>query len=229
MFSGGKGADGKALFYKLTADAALNRGTLLEPGEHLAANLVVRVTQIDNQCAEKQRPDGIGLAFLLQFGVHRLVCDLLVVGMQENIEKQLPGGRGRSTIMQPFDLERSVEQTHGRVQGFQGRGLVGREQLVKWIGVLNMLLGGLLGVYTGILLSALGARPLWNSALLGPLFLVSGLSTAAALVHMIAGDRSERELLAKADNGFLVLSSLPVPVSPISKTDISFNATRLSC
>ncbi len=30
---------------------------------------------------------------------------------------------------------------------------------------------------------ALGARPLWNSALLGPLFLASGLSTAAALAH----------------------------------------------
>ncbi len=34
-------------------------------------------------------------------------------------------------------------------------------------------------------LGALGARPLWNSALLGPLFLFSGLSTAAALLHGI--------------------------------------------
>ena len=76
--------------------------------------------------------------------------------------------------------------------------------VVKWIGGANMLLGGMLGIYTGILLSALGARPLWSSALLGPLFLVSGLSAAAALVHMIARDREERELLAKADNGFLV-------------------------
>ena len=49
--------------------------------------------------------------------------------------------------------------------------------------------GGLLGIYTGVLLSALGARPLWNSALLGPLFLVSGLSSAAAFVHMVARDR----------------------------------------
>ena len=40
-----------------------------------------------------------------------------------------------------------------------------------------------LGIYTGILLSALGARPLWSSALLGPLFLVSGLSTGAAFAH----------------------------------------------
>jgi formate-dependent nitrite reductase membrane component NrfD len=82
--------------------------------------------------------------------------------------------------------------------------LVARRAWVQWIGAANMLFGGLLGVYTGILLSALGARPLWNSALLGPLFLVSGLSAAAAFVHEIAREREERELLAKADNGFLI-------------------------
>jgi len=68
-----------------------------------------------------------------------------------------------------------------------------------------MLLGGLLGMYTGVLLSAAGARPLWSSSILWLLFLVSGASSAAALVHMIARDKSERELLAKADNGFLIL------------------------
>lgn len=82
--------------------------------------------------------------------------------------------------------------------------LVARPAALRWIGAMNMIWGGLLGVYTGVLLSALGARPLWNSALLGPLFLVSGLSAAAAFVHLIARDRGERELLAKADNGFLV-------------------------
>jgi protein NrfD len=74
---------------------------------------------------------------------------------------------------------------------------------VKFIGIANMVLGAMLGIYTGILLSALGARPLWNSSLLGPLFLVSGLSTAAAFVHLIARDPYERVLLAKADNAFL--------------------------
>ncbi len=79
-----------------------------------------------------------------------------------------------------------------------------RRDLVRTIGVANMVLGGALGLYTGILLSTLGARPLWSSAMLGPLFLVSGLSSAAAFVHLIARDRHERELLAKADVGFLV-------------------------
>ncbi len=77
--------------------------------------------------------------------------------------------------------------------------------LIKNIGILNMLLGVLLGMYTGVLLSAFGARPLWNSAMLWMLFLVSGLSAAAALVHLITTDQYERELLAKADNAFLTL------------------------
>ena len=44
----------------------------------------------------------------------------------------------------------------------------------------------LLGVYTAILLSAFSARPFWNTGVLAPLFLVSGLSTAAALVALLA-------------------------------------------
>jgi formate-dependent nitrite reductase membrane component NrfD len=75
--------------------------------------------------------------------------------------------------------------------------------LPRRIGAVNMALGVLLGIYTGILLSSLGARPLWNSALLGPLFLVSGLSSAAAFGHMVARDREERETLARVDNHFL--------------------------
>jgi len=99
----------------------------------------------------------------------------------------------------PPVLRRSVPRL-----GLLSDRLLARPFFVKWVGALNMLFGGLLGVYTGILLSGLGARPLWSSALLGPLFLVSGLSAAAAFVHMIAPTREERELLAKADNGFLV-------------------------
>jgi formate-dependent nitrite reductase membrane component NrfD len=78
-----------------------------------------------------------------------------------------------------------------------------RADLLRGVGVVNLVLGGMLGIYTGILLSTLGARPLWNSALLGPLFLVSGLSSAAAFGHMVTRDREEREMLARADNLFL--------------------------
>ncbi|MBM3907743.1 MAG: polysulfide reductase NrfD [Gemmatimonadetes bacterium] len=77
--------------------------------------------------------------------------------------------------------------------------------LIRNIGVLNMVLGVALGMYTGVLLSSFGARPLWNSAMLWALFLVSGLSAAAAFVHLITTDVYEREMLAKADNAFLTL------------------------
>lgn len=57
----------------------------------------------------------------------------------------------------------------------------------------------ILGIYTGILLSAFNARPLWNNAILGPLFLVSGLSTGAAAILLIAKTAQERHLFSKID------------------------------
>jgi formate-dependent nitrite reductase membrane component NrfD len=57
----------------------------------------------------------------------------------------------------------------------------------------------ILGIYTGILLSAFNARPLWNNAILGPLFLVSGLSTAAATVILFAKSAKEKHLFSKID------------------------------
>ena len=70
-------------------------------------------------------------------------------------------------------------------------------------GLVAICAGVALGIYTGILLSALGARPLWSSAILGPLFLFSGLSAAAAFAHWASPDQPEREYLAKIDNQFL--------------------------
>lgn len=61
-----------------------------------------------------------------------------------------------------------------------------RAALVQAIGMAAICAGVALGLYTGILLGTLGARPLWNSAILGPLFLFSGLSSAAALMHLLS-------------------------------------------
>jgi len=64
----------------------------------------------------------------------------------------------------------------------------------------NIALGIALGIYTGILLGALGAaRPLWNSALLGPLFLISGLSTGAALMMLFPLTHNEHDTLRRWD------------------------------
>jgi len=56
-----------------------------------------------------------------------------------------------------------------------------------------------LGIYTGILLSAFNARPLWNTSILGPLFLVSGMSTGVAAILLMSQNHSERKLLSKVD------------------------------
>jgi len=67
------------------------------------------------------------------------------------------------------------------------------------IAYLTIYLSIILGVYTGILLSAFNARPLWNSAILGPLFLTSGVSTAAALIMWLSNDPVERKMYSKID------------------------------
>ncbi len=77
-------------------------------------------------------------------------------------------------------------------------------KLIKATAILCIVLGIMLGIYTGVLLSAFGARPLWNSSLLGILFLVSGLSTAAAFVHMVSKNKEEKVQLARADNSLIV-------------------------
>ncbi len=79
-----------------------------------------------------------------------------------------------------------------------------RPRPTRWIGWANAAMGVALGIYTGILLSALGARPLWSSALLGPLFLASGMSAGAAFAHLVARDRAESRALARADSVLLV-------------------------
>jgi formate-dependent nitrite reductase membrane component NrfD len=63
----------------------------------------------------------------------------------------------------------------------------------------------LLGMYTGILLSAFNARPLWNTSILGPLFLVSGMSTGAAVIIWLANSHAERKLFSQIDLGLIII------------------------
>ncbi len=104
------------------------------------------------------------------------------------------------------------------------------EIILKTIGISNILLGIMLGIYTGVLLSAFGARPLWNSSILAILFLTSGLSSAAALVHMITKNTSERELLARSDVNFLIIELLIIGlwiIGLISSTEVHLKAAGL--
>lgn len=75
----------------------------------------------------------------------------------------------------------------------------------KQLALLLLPLSLILGIYTGILLSAFNARPLWNNAILGPLFLVSGLSTGAACIILFSKDHAERKLFSKIDLALIVI------------------------
>jgi protein NrfD len=74
--------------------------------------------------------------------------------------------------------------------------IIRNKKLYAWVLIYYAVI---LGVYTGILLSAFNARPLWNTSILGPLFLVSGLSTAAATIMWMSSDHKERIMFSKID------------------------------
>ncbi len=74
---------------------------------------------------------------------------------------------------------------------------------LKLIAAVTLVLGIGLGIYTGILLSAYGARPFWNTSVLGLLFLVSGLSSAAALVQWASNNETEEHFYSLLDIGLI--------------------------
>jgi protein NrfD len=81
----------------------------------------------------------------------------------------------------------------------------------------NVGLGVGLGIYTGILLNTMVARPLWNSAILGPLFLFSGLSAGAAVVHLATGVRGSRAAPQGPIGGALASLIQPLGAQPPAK------------
>ena len=75
----------------------------------------------------------------------------------------------------------------------------------KYLAIALIPLTLILGVYTGILLSAFNARPLWNNAILGPLFLTSGLSTAAAAIILLSKTSKEKHMFGKIDLALITI------------------------
>lgn len=105
----------------------------------------------------------------------------------------------------------SIRSAYPRIAGLIDRFSVGqwttdfacsnRQRIAEW----SLVLGVFLGFYTGILLSAFSARPFWNTGFLAPLFLTSGLSSAAALVVLGTRNQSERLMFARYDIGLISL------------------------
>jgi protein NrfD len=70
------------------------------------------------------------------------------------------------------------------------------KKALAWVMLVYAII---LGIYTGILLSAFNARPLWNTSILGPLFLTSGLSAGAAVTLILSRNKAERKQFARID------------------------------
>jgi formate-dependent nitrite reductase membrane component NrfD len=100
----------------------------------------------------------------------------------------------------------------GRLRGRAASGLARLREFAiantRKIETANVILGVALGGYTGILLGTLGARALWSSVLLGPLFLVSGVSTGAAFMMLFRLGHDEHVLLRRWDLAAIAIEIL---------------------
>ena len=76
---------------------------------------------------------------------------------------------------------------------FQGISSNVRRQMA-WF---SLFLGVGLGTYTGLLLASSTARPLWNSGLVAPIFMVSGLATGTAILLLLTRIKAERKALVR--------------------------------
>jgi len=105
-------------------------------------------------------------------------------------------------VTTPESLKGGVNE---RLEGFTLFGKVDEwaKENIPLLSALSIFVGAALGIYTGVLLGTMAARPLWNSALLGPLFLVSGLSTGAAFMLLFGLTDRERVFLGRADMGLI--------------------------
>ena len=65
---------------------------------------------------------------------------------------------------------------------------------LRTLDLISIPVGAAVGLYTGVLLSTIEARPLWDSALLAPLFLLSGLASGGALLCLLITPAEHRRL-----------------------------------
>jgi len=97
----------------------------------------------------------------------------------------------------------------------------GNARRLRGLGLANIGFGIAVGIYTGILLNTMVARPLWNTAVLPLLFLVSGLSAAAAAVHLATvvfpGRPAPRSLIG----GALAAMTQPLGPQPPEKSTVN--------
>jgi protein NrfD len=101
------------------------------------------------------------------------------------------------------------------------------KRALAWV---MLIYGIILGIYTGILLSAFNARPLWNTSILGPLFLASGLSAGAAATLLLSKNPAERKQFARIDLviiGIELFLIIHMFMGYLASTQVQIEAARM--
>ncbi|HPC97491.1 MAG TPA: polysulfide reductase NrfD [Bacteroidales bacterium] len=101
------------------------------------------------------------------------------------------------------------------------------KKVLAWVILIYSLI---LGIYTGILLSAFNARPLWNTSILGPLFLASGLSAGAATIILFARNPEERKYFSRIDLVIIAVELFLIVhmfMGFLASTQVQIEAARL--
>ncbi|MDO9309623.1 MAG: NrfD/PsrC family molybdoenzyme membrane anchor subunit [Deltaproteobacteria bacterium] len=76
----------------------------------------------------------------------------------------------------------------------------------------NFGMGLFIGIYTGVLLSAYVARPLWNSALLPIVFLTSAMSAGAAFMIIISSRKQVKLFFTKIEIWMILAEMVMLPL-----------------
>lgn len=93
------------------------------------------------------------------------------------------------------------------------------QELSSWLSryklhlaAINFGMGVFIGIYTGVLLSAYVARPLWNSALLPIIFLTSAMSAGAAFMIIIASQKKVKLFFTKVEIWMILAEMVMLPL-----------------
>ena len=196
---------------------------------------------------EKEYPAAVRLApfltpFLLVIGLLALFIDLrhkmFFWQLYTNIKLQSPMSWGAWTLMviTPVsfiwcalhirDLFPSWDWKYSWIKDLESF----FNQYKKTIAWIMLIYSVILGIYTGILLSAFNARPLWNTSILGPLFLTSGLSAGAATILILSKSAAERKLFARIDLiliGIELFLIIHMFMGFLASTQVQIDAARL--
>ncbi|MBN1789712.1 MAG: polysulfide reductase NrfD [Bacteroidales bacterium] len=101
------------------------------------------------------------------------------------------------------------------------------KKALAWVMLIYSVI---LGIYTGILLSAFNARPLWNTSILGPLFLASGMSAGAAAILILSRSKEEKRRFAIIDLiiiGIELFLIVHMFMGFLASTQVQIEAARL--